>query len=175
LRILVWINEGHGVKDTASEFDVSKETIRRWLIKLAAHGIEGLTKQTRNTRYSVELKAQAVESYLAGQGSQEDICLRYGIRSTTQLRRWILKYTQGEVLKSSPKGGSSAMNKGRKTTYEERLDIVQYCIAHDNNYQETAQRYQVSYQQVYSWVRKYNDGGEKALIDRRGRKRVNRG
>ena len=169
MRILVWINEGHGVKDTASEFDVSKETIRRWLIKLAAHGIEGLTKQTRNTRYSVELKAQAVESYLAGQGSQEDICLRYGIRSTTQLRRWILKYTQGEVLKSSPKGGSSAMNKGRKTTYEERLDIVQYCIAHDNNYQETAQRYQVSYQQVYSWVRKYNDGGEKALIDRRGK------
>lgn len=169
LRILVWIDEGHGLKDAANKFEVNAETIRQWRIKLAAHGIEALSKQARNTRYSMELKTQAVESYLAGQGSQDDICLRYGIRSTTQLQRWILKYTQGEVLKSSPKGGSSAMNKGRKTTYEERQDIVQYCIAHDNNYQETAERYQVSYQQVYSWVRKYNDGGEKALIDRRGK------
>ncbi len=61
------------------------------------------------------------------------------------------------------------MNKGRNTTYEERLETVQYCIARGNNYQETAERYQVSYHQVYSWVRKYNDGGEKALVDRRGK------
>jgi transposase len=61
------------------------------------------------------------------------------------------------------------MNKGRKTTSAERSVIVQYCIAHDRNYQETAELYQVSYQQVYSWVRKYDDGGEMALIDRRGK------
>lgn len=61
------------------------------------------------------------------------------------------------------------MNRGRKTTYEERLEIVQYCLDNDNNYQESAELYQVSYQQVYSWVRKYNEGGEKALHDRRGK------
>ena len=60
------------------------------------------------------------------------------------------------------------MSKGRKTSYEERLGIVQYCEAHGNNYHETAELYEVSYQQVYSWVRKYNEGGEKALLDRRG-------
>jgi transposase-like protein len=42
------------------------------------------------------------------------------------------------------------MNKGRKTTYGERLEIVQYCLTHDDNYQETAELYQVSYQQIYS-------------------------
>ena len=26
------------------------------------------------------------------------------------------------------------MTKGRKTTFEERVEIVQYCIAHDRNY-----------------------------------------
>ena len=40
------------------------------------------------------------------------------------------------------------MTKGRKTTYEERVEIVKYCIEHQNNYAETAQKYQVSYQQV---------------------------
>jgi transposase len=37
------------------------------------------------------------------------------------------------------------------------------------NYQETAEKYQVSYQQVYQWVRKYEADGWDALSDRRGR------
>ena len=169
LRILAWIDEGHRVIDAVSTFGVSKSTIRQWRIKLLAHGKDALTKQPRNTRYPEQLKIGAVESYLAGEASQDDICRKFEIRNRGQLQRWILKYTQGEVLKSSPGGKSKAMNKGRKTTYEERLEIAQYCIAHDNNYQETAERYEVSYQQVYSWVQKYKDCGEKALLDRRGK------
>ena len=61
------------------------------------------------------------------------------------------------------------MTKGKKTTFEERIDIVQYCIEHEDNYAETAVRYQVSYQQVYSWVRKYRTSGVEALVDCRGR------
>ena len=30
------------------------------------------------------------------------------------------------------------MTKGRKTTFEERIEIVQYCIAHDYNYAEAS-------------------------------------
>ena len=61
------------------------------------------------------------------------------------------------------------MSKGRKTSYEERLEIVRYCEAHDNNYQKAAKVYQVSYSQVYFWVKKYDEGGENALLDRRGK------
>lgn len=169
LRILAWIDEGHRVSDAVSRFGVDERTIRRWRVKLLALGKEALAAQPRNTQYEVELKIRAVESYLAGEGSQDDICLKYGIRNRRQLRDWIFKYTQGEVLESSPGGKSRAMNKGRKTTYEERLAITQYCIEHNNNYQETAELYEVSYQQVYSWFQKYNDRGEKALLDRRGK------
>jgi transposase-like protein len=169
LRILAWIDEGHRVSDAVFKFGISKRTIRLWRIKLLAHGNDALTRQTGNTHYTAQLKIQAVESYLAGEGSQDQICLKYGIKSRMQLQDWTLKYTQGEVLESSPGGKSRAMNKGRKTTYVERLEIVQCCIAQNNNYQEAAERYQVSYQQVYSWVQKYNDGGEKALLDRRGK------
>ena len=61
------------------------------------------------------------------------------------------------------------MTKGRKTTFEERVEIVQYCIAHDCNYAKTAEKYQVSYQQARSYTLKYQEKGVEGLQDRRGR------
>ena len=61
------------------------------------------------------------------------------------------------------------MTKGRKTSFDERVEIVQYCIANDHNYAETAARYGVSYQQARSYTIKYEAGGVGALRDRRGR------
>ncbi|MDT2254643.1 helix-turn-helix domain-containing protein [Paenibacillus larvae] len=60
------------------------------------------------------------------------------------------------------------MNKGRKTTFEERIRITQYTIANDLDYQKSMEKYDVSYSQVYAWVRKYKSGGEEALQDNRG-------
>ena len=56
----------------------------------------------------------------------------------------------------------------RKTTIEERKEIVEYCINHNRNYKETASVYSVSYSQVYSWVKKYDENGDDGLIDKRG-------
>lgn len=56
----------------------------------------------------------------------------------------------------------------RKTTIEERKEIVEYCIEHGRDYKETASIYNVSYSQVYSWVKKYDSNGEDGLTDKRG-------
>lgn len=69
LKILAWIDEGHGVNDAVAKFQVGRRTINRWRVKLAADGQEALTSQPRNNRYPVELKVQAVEAYLAGEDS----------------------------------------------------------------------------------------------------------
>ena len=61
------------------------------------------------------------------------------------------------------------MTKGRKTSLDERVEIVQYCIANDHNYTKTAQKYKVSYQQARNYTLKYETGGVDALQDRRGR------
>ena len=68
-------------------------------------------------------------------------------------------------------GGSIIMTNGRKTTFEERVEIVQYCIAHDHNYAETAANYKVSYQQARSYTIKYESGGVEALRDKRGKRK----
>ncbi len=41
------------------------------------------------------------------------------------LGRWIKKYNSHSELKDTGKGRSSTMTKGRKTTWEERIEIVQ--------------------------------------------------
>lgn len=54
------------------------------------------------------------------------------------------------------------MTKGRKTTYEERIVFVKECIENGCNYTEIAQKHQVGYQQIYTWVQKYKKYGEDA-------------
>ena len=61
---------------------------------------------------------------------------------------------------------------GRKTTFEERKEIVNYCISHNRDYKNTAAKHGVSYSQVYSWVKKYDANGEDGLTDRRGRRKT---
>lgn len=61
------------------------------------------------------------------------------------------------------------MTKGRVTTWQERINIVLYCLSNREDYAKTASHFHVSYQQVYSWVKKYEAGGEEALRDGRGR------
>ena len=61
------------------------------------------------------------------------------------------------------------MTKGRKTTQEERAENVAFCIEHNYDYGLTVETYNVSYQQIYAWVRKYEAGGVDKLKDNRGR------
>ena len=61
------------------------------------------------------------------------------------------------------------MKKGRKTTQEERTEIVAFCIENGKDYGLAIEKYGVSYQQIYSWVRKYEAKGVEGLVDRRGK------
>lgn len=52
---------------------------------------------------------------------------------------------------------------------EERVEIVNFPLAHEKDYQGAVEKYGVSYQQVYSWVRKFEKEGSHGLLDRRGK------
>jgi len=165
-----YLRQEDSLKHLAQQLKVGHRTIRQWLITYQSLGPEGLMETSRNKHYSSELKEAAVMDYLAGAGSYMNLCKKYGIKSTRQLQNWVSKYNGHEKLKSSGTRGVSIMTKGRKTTYDERIEIVKYCIEQQNNYAETAQKYKVSYQQVYSWTAKYETGGLEALQDMRGKR-----
>lgn len=153
----------------AALLGVHPKSIAKWISLYQSQGENGLITHSKNTVYSAITKRNAVEDYLNSKDSLMAICKKYQIRSYTQLQNWIKKYNNHEELKASGTGGKPIMTKGRKTTYEERITIVQYCIEHQNNYTETADKFQVSYQQVYTWMKKYTELGIDGLLDRRGR------
>jgi transposase len=66
-------------------------------------------------------------------------------------------------------GGAALTAWAMVARMDERIKIVSYCIANDKNYGETAEKFNVSYQQVYSWIKKYTARGVEGLEDRRGR------
>lgn len=155
----------------ASQFQVSKTSVQQWIFNYQSMGSE-IFFQKKNKRYSKELKECAVLDYLAGIGSQEDICRKYGIRSKGKLQKWIQVYNGHGELKSSGTGGASIMTKGRKTSFDERVEIAGYCIAHEHNYAEAAERYDISYQQARGYTVKYEQYGVDGLQDRRGRRKT---
>ena len=145
-------------------------SILRWRNLYLADGPTALMDQRNNKVYSQELKLQAVHEYLNGKSSQEDIVKKYHLRSSTQLRNWIKVYTTHGEIKSRGSGGGSYMRKARRTTPEERLEIVRDCLANDKNYGAMAVKYNCSYQQVRNWVKRYEEMGSAGLEDRRGRR-----
>jgi len=124
----------------------------------------------KNKKYSNEFRKKAVEAYLRGEGNYRDISRRLGISHHDILREWVLWYNGHKEFKErSSAKGEIYMTKGRKTTQEERAEIVAFCIEHNKDYGLTVETYNVSYQQIYAWVRKYEEGGVDKLKDNRGR------
>lgn len=169
--ILDYVKGKTSVKQIADKYQIAESAVYNWIRKYKTFGLDGLKESHSNKNYPYTLKEQAILSYLNDEGSLDDICIKFKIHSRSQLRQWILKYNSPEELKTSGTGGTKIMTKGRKTTYEERIDIVKYCIEHQNNYAKTAEHFKVSYQQVYSWVVKYGKDGVEALQDKRGKRK----
>ena len=127
-----------------------------------------MTKKRK--KYGAELKLRAVQDYLSGKGSQREICRKYEIPVHSMLQRWISCYNgHKDFRERSGARGEIYMTKGRKTAQEERAQIVAFCIEHGKDYALTVETSQVSYQQIYSWVRKYEAAGVDGLVDRRGK------
>ena len=172
-KILLEYQTGvHGFRELCRIYGMAQQALKDWIRLYETFGPEGLRTGSAATHYSRETKEAAVQDYLTHKIPVKEILKKYKIRSQTQLRRWIKEYNGHEELKDSRTGGTVIMAKGRKTTFDERVQIVQYCIAHDHNYAETAGKYCVSYQQVRSYTIKYESGGVEALQDRRGRTKV---
>ena len=157
--------------EAARKLGVSESRIGEWVVRYKAGGALAFRRQEHNTVYSDEIKASAVKEYLDGKGSLTGIAAKYGLRSTRQLRDWIKVYNSGRDFSHKMSGGSR-MKQGRETTQEERIAIAKDCLENGSNYGETAIKHNVSYQQVYSWVKKFRELGEAGLEDRRGKKIV---
>ena len=168
-RVLEYLSGKGSYKSIAQANGVSGMTLSVWVKKYQEQGAVAFYKAEGNKRYDKAYKIKCVEAVLSGEGSVDDIVAKYDISSRSVLQRWIFKYNANRELKDyDPKREVYMAEARRKTTLEERKEIVEYCIAHGRDYKGTASKYNVSYSQIYSWVKKYDENGEGALVDKRG-------
>ena len=161
---------GNSDRKISQMYGIPKSTVRLWCQNYEVFGEEIYKEKKNYKKWSNEIKVTAVREYLDGHGSIEDICKKYKISTSVIFRRWVLWYNCHREFKERPSAkGEIYMTKGRKTTQEERAEIVAFCIEHNKDYGLTVETYNVSYQQIYAWVRKYEEGGVDKLKDNRGR------
>lgn len=95
--VILYLEGNVSQHQLAEQSGVNLAAIQQWIRNYESIG-EDAFPMKHYKRYSKELKLQAVQDYLAGYGSQD--------------------------LKSYGAGGSQIMTKGRKTKFEERVEIV---------------------------------------------------
>ena len=126
-------------------------------------------KRHKNKRYSLELKIAVVEAYISGKGSMAELAKKYELSDESRVRDWLKSYNgHRKFRRHSAARGGLYMTKGKKTTQQERAEIVAFCLEHGRDYLLTVERFGVSYQQIYAWVRKYEEKGIDELADGRG-------
>lgn len=162
---------GDGSYDrVAARYHISGRTLRDLVALCESQGEAALAVSENHQHYPPELKKAAVQAYLAGQGSQREICARFQIRSRSQLRAWVQKYSDDQTAFCTTAADPDPPTRApaRKTTLQERIEIVAFCLEHQRDYRLTTATYHVSDSQIRAWVRKYLAGGATALQDRRG-------
>ena len=166
---------GESASELAREYQLKgangRKRVLEWRNKYENSNESAFDPSNRNKAYRKELKQAAIQEYLEGEGSLETITNKYRITSISVLREWIIKYNSHIETKDYSPKPEVYMAKSRKTTYEERIEIVNYCLEQELNYKKTAIEYGLNYAQVYTWVRKYKELGEEGLRDQRGRKK----
>lgn len=135
-------------------------------LRYQTYGLSGIQKQLAPNYYSKAFKLRVIREFLEEGTPLRQLARDYNIPSHATVRSWVIKYTKGEEIRSTtPLPEVYRMKKSQ----EEKIEIVQACLASGLSYKKTAEKYQESYSNVYAWVQKYKKYGPDGLVDGRGR------
>lgn len=146
----------------ANELGVAERTIYQWEKIYQSLGADAFLLSQTNNHYSKEFKLDVVKEYLGNYLSVEDTAIQLNLNYSV-VRSWIRKYNNGNKLKDYDPRSEVYHMKSRKTTFDERLEIVKYCLDHDQQYKLAADKYNIPYANVFHWTKKYLKEGESAL------------
>lgn len=169
--IIKYQNRKSSIQAFCQQHKITEDTLNKWIYLYQTYGMDGLQGSKGWKRYSKDIKTAAVLDYLSGNYSMNEVVRKYEMSSRSLLKQWIRNYNDHRELKEMKRMNNS-MIKGRSTTLEERLEIVMYCVQNMKNYHQTSEHFNVSYQQVYQWVKKFEKEGEDGLKDKRGQRKV---
>lgn len=111
-----------GITGTSRKYSLSDHTIRTWKLIYKYQSIQGSEPTHSNNTYSKEYKTSLVEEYQKSDEKLEEFAIRHGLRGRAQLSQWIIRYNES-ILEDCRFGKRYSGMKGRKTTFDERLEM----------------------------------------------------
>ena len=164
---------GHSYRELCEKYGllINKSNFSQYYFKYLDHGIAGLESSRRNNTYSQAFKQNVVQEYLQTDSSINGLARKYNIPDHSTVKNWIIKYTEGEQIKDYRPKSEVYIMKGQKKTHQEKIAIVKDFLKTGMSYKETAAKHHVSYNNVYSWVQKYQQFGPDGLTDSRGQRK----
>lgn len=166
------VDQGMRPRAVRKWFGVHNSQLAQWIERYQAAGIEGLKPRSYQS-YTSEFKLRIVTEYLDGHTSYPKLCRQYDISNPGVIAQWVARYNGGKLLNTTRR--QLIVKNGRNTTQLERIEITQWVIANKMNYIGAVTKFDVSYGQVYSWVKKFKQGGDEALVDHRGHDKEDHG
>ena len=155
--IHLYIDEGKSFRELSEGYGLllSGSTFHQKSLRYQEYGLTGIQIHSKNNQYTKAFKENVIREHLEEGTPALQLARKYNVPSHETVRNWIIKYTKGENMRSyTPKPEVYTM-KSKKKTQEEKIQIVKDYLGNGLSYKEAAKKYQVSYNNVYSWVQKY--------------------
>lgn len=149
----------------AFDIGANQSTVAEWINIYKIHGSKVFDEKPHNKNYSLDFKLKLIKE--CENSSVKETSFKYALARTV-VRSWIKKYNEGTLESYDPKPEVYSM-KSRKTSFEERLQIVKWVIDNDMNYKGAAAKFTLPYHQVFNWTKKYLELGEEGIKENRGR------
>ena len=112
-------------------------------------------------KYSLIFKLKVVTAYLNGEGGYEYLTKKYGVKSTSQVRRWI------SAFKEFDKDGLCRKRNNTRYTSEFKLAVVESYLTSELSYRQIALQYGLNNPSLIArWKSEFMKYGANAFVER---------
>jgi len=122
-----YINGIKSLKRISSELSCCEYEISKWAKKYHVYGENVFNGSVRNKAYTKEFKLDMIKKYLSGEGSYDELTLKYNIDI--------------EIKDYNPKG-NVYIAKTRKVNKDEKFEIIQWTIVNNYQYKLAAEKFE---------------------------------
>ncbi len=115
-------------------------------------------------KYTQEFKLKVVKAYLNNEGGYGILAKRFGVKSTSNIQKWISQYNYFGVE------GLKRRTKKKEYSTQFKLDVIQYRIDTGDSTFEVSKRFGLSEpSMIIRWERTLTHGGLSELSRKQGR------
>ena len=112
-------------------------------------------------KYSLAFKIEVVTAYLNGEGGYKYLTKKYGVKTTSQVRRWI------NTFKEIGKAGLCRKRNNTRYTSEFKLTVVESYLTSELSYRQIAFQYGLNNPSLIArWKSEFMKYGANAFVER---------